>query len=304
MTKMSLMAPAESMETTKNVISAGADEIYIGLETPGFANLNLSGRGRSCNVTTQDQLHDIVEYSHSHGVQVDYTVNTPYLGDGLEEMFIEHVMRGVNAGVDALIVGEFGALQLINELDIGLQIHGSVLLNTFNLGQLELLKDMGVTKVVLPFKVTLDEIRQLNKTGVELELFGQFGCSNINGTCHLIHSADESINFGLPCRANYKVSVDNRLHPILDAGMDCSLCSIPDLMDAGVAALKVVGRCMNPEMIKTIIGLYRNAIDMSEKGTNAGEIKSHVLDEIPFWEMMCEQQRCKYMKTPIADSYI
>ncbi|MBC2706805.1 MAG: hypothetical protein HF977_03610 [ANME-2 cluster archaeon] len=135
-------------------------------------------------------------------------------------------------------------------------------------------------------------------------MFGQFGCSNINGTCHLIHNADESISLGLPCRANYRVSEDGRLHNILDAGTDCSLCSIGDLMDAGVSALKVVGRCMNPEMIRTIIQTYRSAIDMVLDGAVPGEIKAWVLEEIPFWMMLCDQDRCKYLKTPINDSYI
>ena len=302
--KMNLMAPAESMATAVNVIEAGADEIYLGLETPGLVNLNLSGRGRSCNAKDQAELVDIVTYAHDRGVLVDYTVNTPFMADTLEEMYIEHVMRGVDAGVDALIVGEFGALALVHEMDLGIPIHASVLLNNFNRGQLEMLKGMGVAKVVLPFKITIDEIRQLSGLGIELELFGQFGCSNINGTCHLIHNADEAISLGLPCRANYRVSEDGRLHNILDAGTDCSLCSIGDLMDAGVSALKVVGRCMNPEMIRTIIRTYRSAIDMVRDGAVPGEIKAWVLEEIPFWMMLCDQDRCKYLKTPINDSYI
>ena len=301
---MNLMAPAESMVTAVNVIEAGADEIYLGLETPGLVNLNLSGRGRSCNVKDQAELADIVTYAHERGVLVDYTVNAPFMADSMEEMYVDHVMRGVDAGVDALIVGEFGALALLHELDLGLPIHASVLLNNFNRGQIEMLANLGVDKVVLPFKITMDEISQLSGLGVELEVFGQFGCSNINGTCHLIHNADEAISLGLPCRANYRVSEDGRLHNILDAGTDCSQCSMGQLVDAGVSALKVVGRCMNPEMIRTIIQTYRSGIDMVQDGATPAEVKAWVLEEIPFWLMMCDQHRCKYLKTPINDSYV
>jgi len=301
---MNLMAPAESMSTAVNVIEAGADEIYLGMKTPGLVNLNLSGRGQSCNVKDEIELADIVSYAHGRNVLVDYTVNTPFMADVMEEMYIKHVMSGVDAGVDALIVGEFGALALLKELDLGLPIHASVLLNTFNRGQVEMLYSMGVSKVVLPFKITIEEISQLNGLGVALEVFGQFGCSNINGTCHLIHNADEAIKLGLPCRANYRVSTDGRIHNILDAGTDCSLCSIGDLMEAGVETLKVVGRCMNPEMIRTIIRTYRQAMDMVKEGALPDEIKSWVLEEIPFWMMLCDQQRCKYLPTPINNSYI
>lgn len=302
--KLNLMAPAESMATAVNVIEAGADEIYLGLETPGFINLNLSGRGRSCNVETAEELKRIVEYAHNNDVLVDYTVNTPFMADTIETEYIEHVMRGVNAGVDALIVGEFGALVLLRELDLGLPIHASVLLNNFNKGQIQMLAEMDVAKVVLPFKITIEEIRQLSGLGVELEVFGQFGCSNINGTCHLIHNADEAIPLGLPCRANYRVSTDGRLHAILDAGTDCSLCSLGQLMDVGVSALKVVGRCMNPEMIRTIIQTYRIGIEMTNKGASPEEIKAWVLEEFPVWMMLCDQDRCKYLKTAINRSFV
>lgn len=302
-TKIKLMAPAESMETVKNVIEAGADEIYLGLMTPAFVNLNFSGRGQNCNVKTEQELKAIVDYAHEHNVRVFYTINTPFMNDSMEDAFIEHVKKGVDAGVDALIVGEIGALEVVAGMDTGKEIHASVLLNNFNVGQIKLLKELGAMKAVLPFKVTIDEIKEMGEH-IETEVFGQFGCSNTNGTCHLIHNAGESINFGLPCRANYLVSHDNRIHPILDAGTDCSLCSIPALTDAGVGALKVVGRCMNPLMIKNIIEVYRGAIDMAENGASGNDIKAYAIEKIPFWQMLCEQKRCKYLKTPVTDSYV
>ena len=299
---MNLMAPADSFETALRVIDAGADEIYLGLENQNFVNLNLSGRGRGCNVPTLSELEKIIDFAHKNRVLVDYAVNTPFLSDELDEMFIAHVMAGVEAGVDALIIGELGAMQLIRELGIKLPVHASVLLNTFNIGQIELLKSLGASKVVLPFKMELDEIRMLAENGVDLEIFGQFGCSNINGTCHLIHSAGESINLGLPCRANYLVG--GMVHPILDAGTDCSLCSIPDLIEIGVSALKIVGRGMNPEMIQAIVQIYRKCIDLALAGSNSSAIRDYALEKEPFWQLLCEQKRCKYLKTCIADSFV
>jgi len=302
---MNLMAPADSFGTARGVIDSGADEIYLGLDDRNFVNLNLSGRGRGCNVPTLPELEGIIEFAHDRRVLVDYAVNTPFLSDELEEIFVSHVMAGVDAGVDALIVGEPGAMQLVKEMDTGLPVHASVLLNTFNIGQIELLKSLGASKIVLPFKIALDEIRALSKAGVDLEIFGQFGCSNINGTCHLIHSAGESINLGIPCRANYLVGGRVRqVHPILDAGTDCSLCSIPDLLEIGVSALKIVGRGMNPEMIREIVRIYRACIDLALAGSDAGEIKNYALAEEPIWQLLCEQKRCKYLKTNISDSYV
>jgi hypothetical protein len=61
---------------------------------------------------------------------------------------------------------------------------------------------------------------------------------------------------------------------------------------------------MNPEMIRTIIQTYRKGIDMVQNGATPTEVKNWVLEEIPFWMMMCDQHRCKYLKTPINDSYV
>ncbi|HIH43586.1 MAG TPA: U32 family peptidase [Candidatus Methanoperedenaceae archaeon] len=300
---MKLLAPAESMETARNVIEAGAEEIYLGLETPSLVNINLSGRGRGCNVKSEEELAEIVGFAHERDVDVFYTVNTPFLGDGLEEMYTGHVRKGIDAGVDALIVGEFGALSLVRERFPDIPVHASVLLNTLNRGQVEMLRELGASRVVLEFKVALDEVRELSGI-IGLEVFGQFGCSNINGTCHLIHNAGESINFGLPCRGNYRVSADDRLHNILDAGTDCSICSIPALMEAGVVSLKIVGRCMNPMMIRQVVSIYRESIDLARSGAGPAELRANVLEKIPFWQMLCEQRRCKYMSSPILDSYI
>jgi collagenase-like PrtC family protease len=94
------------------------------------------------------------------------------------------------------------------------------------------------------------------------------------------------------------------VHPILDAGTDCSLCSIPDLLEIGVSALKIVGRGMNPEMIREIVQIYRKCIDLALGGGDEDAIREYVLTEEPFWQMLCEQRRCKYLETPIIDSYV
>ena len=61
---MNLVASADSFETATDVIESGADEIYLGRENENFVNLNLSGRGRGCNVLTISEPNGIVEFSH------------------------------------------------------------------------------------------------------------------------------------------------------------------------------------------------------------------------------------------------
>ena len=61
---------------------------------------------------------------------------------------------------------------------------------------------------------------------------------------------------------------------------------------------------MNPEMIREIVQIYRSCIDLARGGHDPGTIREYVLAEEPFWQMLCEQKRCKYLETPIIDSYV
>ena len=96
---MNLVAPADSFETATGVIESGADGIYLGLENQNFVNLNLSGSGRGCN------LKGIAEFSHENRVLMDYIVNTSFLSDELEEMFISHVVSGYKISGGMMSVG-------------------------------------------------------------------------------------------------------------------------------------------------------------------------------------------------------
>ena len=68
-------------------------------------NLNLSGCGRGCNVPILSEFKGVVEFLHENRVLVDYTVNTPFLSDELEEMFMSHVISGYTISDGLVSVG-------------------------------------------------------------------------------------------------------------------------------------------------------------------------------------------------------
>jgi len=298
------MAPCRDMDTARRVLDAGAERIYLGLSATDLSNLNFSGRGDRANVPDTDELRRIVEMAHSRDVDVDYTVNTPLLTDELEDAYAEHVLRGVGCGVDGLIVADWGAFEVIRELGIGLPLTASVLLNTLNSSQAHMLREMGASRVVAPFKLTLPELSELREAGLQVEVFGALGCSHVNGTCHMFHSMGESLPLGLPCRANYRVSPGNDVKPVLDAGQDCSICSLPDLQDAGVWALKIIGRDLPADYVENVVETYRIALDMAGRGAENDELRNVTLERWPMWGLLCETGRCKYGDTPITRSYV
>jgi len=301
---MHLLAPCRDLDTARRVLDAGADRIYLGLSTLGLTNLNLSGRGNGANVRGTDELRQIVELAHSRGVQVEYAVNTPLLTDELEAMYAGHVLRGVECGVDGLIVADWGAFGVVRELGIRLPLTASVLLNTLNSAQALMLRDLGASRVVAPFHLTVPELAALQETGVQVEAFCALGCSHVNGTCHLFHSIGESLPLGLPCRANYRVSPGGRVRPFLDAGQDCSLCSLADLRNAGVFALKVIGRELPAEFVEFMVRTYRAALDLMERGAGPDELRRMAVERNQLWGVLCETGRCKYRDTPAYRAYV
>ncbi|UCH36884.1 MAG: U32 family peptidase, partial [Candidatus Bathyarchaeota archaeon] len=91
---------------------------------------------------------------------------------------------------------------------------------------------------------------------------------------------------------------------IQDALVACSLCYLPELIDTGVAGLKIAGRSLSVDYQVNTTRLYRSAIDQIVSGDREGfykeveSIKQRYLplpkEILTLQELFCEQQRCYY----------
>lgn len=321
---MKLKAPANSFETARIQIKTGVDELYLGTASPHLKNLAFTGRGTSFGAhrthVSPQELKDIVALAHDNGAKVDFTANVPLMVDGIAEnpramidYYREHVELGIAAGVDAIIVADLGSLLLVKEWGIDLPIIASVFFMALNEWQVKMLEEMGASRVVLPHATTIEEIRCLvAKSNIEIEIFGHFGCSFISGTCSLIHSAGENVPLGVVCRGKYDVfdgegvKIEENI-PFLAAGQDCSICMLPELVAAGVASLKIVGREISRDYVTAVTMLYRRCIDAAKNGATTEEIRKlafKIAPDLNKWA--CESELCKYRgaKTRIGRSLI
>jgi collagenase-like PrtC family protease len=208
---MKVMSPVSSLNTARMQILAGADEIYVGLDHDTFQNVSFSGRGRFNNKGKKvspslDELKEIVKLSHEHNVIVNFAANTSHMSqskdDSIEKAYQEYVRAGIEAGVDQIIVGDMGNLMLLYEMKVNKPIVASVFLATFNIEAIRFWKTLGVTRVVLPHHVLLDEIKMIKENvDIEIEIFAGVGCSNIDGSCCFLHNCGENCDLGIPCKA-------------------------------------------------------------------------------------------------------
>jgi putative protease len=313
-----LLAPIKSYNGAVKVVNAGADEIYCGVRTPGLEGFELY-RGPGSEVPDYEELGRIVDFAHDHGVKVLLTVNQPFMVDSIEEALSRHMKTCVNAGVDALIIGDLGMLQLAKQVAGKVQFSASTYLSAMNCEAVDFLRRAGFSRVILERHVPLEQIGDIAKnSSVEVEVFVHgSGCSHINVNCYLYHYKFPGMEKGLltidgikfPCGLPFEITDEAKelgTFPILDAYTFCSLCKLPVLIDSGVYGLKIEGRGINDDYQASTTRLYRESIDLLEQGDvekyqdrlqsirNTFIPLPHDLPLNSLQELCCEQGRCYY----------
>lgn len=317
---MKLLAPVKDLESAILQINAGANEIYLGGDTEAFNNFSFSGRGKYSPIVgkicpTSQELDEIVCYAHNHKVTVMYTANLPFLAEDSNcknsyiKHFIQYIENGLKAEVDSIVVGDLGALLLLNKMGINTKIAASTFFETTTKEQVLFFKELGVSRVVLSYQVTMPEIKEFCKIpDVEIEVFGHYGCSFYDGYCNFKHFFGESKDskIGIPCRNSYKFfSGDTQVYEgdILNSSLICSICSLVTLEKLGVYALKLVGRGNIAAQNAEITSVYSKMLQYIHESDSAlSQYKNTIL---PRWwkQSLCKKQLCKYKDNKITSSF-
>lgn len=316
-----LLSPIKSFEGVVRVTRAGADEVYCGVDMPGLENFSLY-RGTSCNIHTYDELGRVVKYAHDHGVDVIVTVNEPFMAEVMERGVRNHIRSCLDEGADALIIGDMGVLSIVKDMGVDVRLYASTYMASMNREAVDFLRKLGFSRVILERQLTIPEITEIaqhSKVEVEVFIHGS-GCSNLNVGCFLYHFVYPEMTRALltidgiknRCSLPFEAyDVDNRETrlddaPILDAGRFCSLCRLPELIQTGVAGFKIVGRCVDEEYQESTTKIYREFINMIDRGEmrafkrKLGWLRKnfiplhHDLPLLNLEELCCEKKRCYY----------
>jgi putative protease len=141
-----------------------------------------------------------------------------------------------------------------------------------------LAQHFGVRRVVLARELSLDEVRAIRaQTACELEIFVHGAlCVSYSGQCFSSEAwGGRSANRGQcaqACRLPYDLIVDGQLQPLGDAryllspGDLYALRQLPEIVAAGVAALKIEGRYKDADYVALTTAAYRQAVDEAWAG--------------------------------------
>ncbi|MDE6688124.1 MAG: U32 family peptidase, partial [Lachnospiraceae bacterium] len=160
--KAELLSPAGDIDGAVGAINAGADAIYLGTE-------EFSARAYAKNLTIEETI-EMIHYAHLYHRKLYLTMNT-LLKNVEFSRALSILERLYLAGLDAVIVQDLGLLSCLHQYFPELEIHVSTQLSILSAAGMEWLKEYHVTRVVPGRELSLAELREMKKTGLELECF-------------------------------------------------------------------------------------------------------------------------------------
>lgn len=267
-TRPELLAPAGSVESLHAAVRAGADAVYLGVES-------FNARRGADNFTIET-LAEACDYAHLRGVSVYLTLNTAVLPSEAGEA-MELARQAYRAGIDAFIVQDIGiATELARTLPEA-RVHVSTQMNTHSTAGVEAAAALGAKRVTFARELALDEVVRLaaraGELDMETEVFVHGAlCICYSGQCFMSSMiGGRSANRGLcaqACRLPYTLH-NKALRKTLDAPGEhllspkdlCAIELLPALVEAGVASFKIEGRMKSPEYVFAVVSVYRRALD-------------------------------------------
>jgi U32 family peptidase len=266
--KPEVKSPAGHWPQLHAAIEAGADAVYFGLK-------HFTARAKAGFALAE--LREALNTLHARGVKGYVTFNTLIFEHELPEA--ARVIAAIaEAGADGMIVQDFAAVRLAREIAPGLTLHGSTQMSVTDARGVEMAHALGVDRVTLARELSLDELRTIRaQTNVELEIFVHGAlCVAYSGQCFSSEAwGGRSANRGQcaqACRLPYEMVVDGRVEPLADAryllspGDLYALRQIPEIVEIGIAALKIEGRYKDAEYVALTTRAYRKAVDEAWAG--------------------------------------
>ncbi len=258
---MELLAPAGSAAALRAAVQSGADAVYLGGD--------MFGARHSADNFTIDEMKSWTDYCHLYGVDVHVTVNTLIKEKELDE-FADYIYRLGSVGVDAMIVQDLGAAEIIKEILPDMALHASTQMTVTSIEGVKYLEDRGFSRVVLARELSKREIEYIcRRAKAEIEVFVHGAiCMCYSGQC-LMSSilGGRSGNRGRcaqPCRLPYTLTEHGKNvgSGYILSPKDMALINhLDELKRIGVSSLKIEGRLKRAEYVSAVVGLYRKYLD-------------------------------------------
>ncbi len=251
-----ILAPAGSFEALTAALRCGADAVYIG-------GKSYSARQSAANFDIPE-MTEAARLCHLYGAKIYLAVNT-VITDEEAAGFGEYIKEAARVGIDACIVQDMGAAEIIRRSVPDMPLHGSTQMTIHTREGVLWAKEKGFCRVVAARELSREEIKPLMECGVEIEQFVHGAlCMSVSGQCYLSALiGSRSANRGRcaqACRLPFSAT-GNRNASCLSL-KDLSLAEhMESLMEDGIHSLKIEGRMKRPEYVAAAVTALKKARD-------------------------------------------
>ncbi|MDD6224572.1 MAG: U32 family peptidase [bacterium] len=256
--KIELLSPAGDLERLKIALRYGADAVYIG-------GRDYSLRANATNFSIEE-IEEACDFAHRLGKKVYQTVNIVFHNEDIEGIY-HYLKEAVAAGIDAFIVSDPFIISYIKNNFPQVEVHVSTQNSTTNLETVKFFQKEGVDRVVTARELSKQEIQEIiEATGCDIEIFIHGAmCTFFSGRCTLSnYVTNRDANRGgcsQVCRFAFDID-SNHDQKFTMATKDLNTANyIQDMIEIGVASLKVEGRMRSHYYLATVISSYRKIID-------------------------------------------
>ena len=196
-----VLAPAGRMSDIAPLIEVGADAIYVGLS--GY-----SARPKSSDFTVAEVI-EALDQIHNAGRKLYVAINANVPGELYEEL-ADSIKALETAGVDAVIISDYGLIYYLSKIIVNMEIHVSTLAGIYNYCDVEMLREMGVKRIILSSDLFVDEMVDIidKVPDMDYEIVADGGiCFNSNRQCLLPHVGQKE-QYTVFCQMDYELYKD------------------------------------------------------------------------------------------------
>ncbi|MBI4895309.1 MAG: U32 family peptidase [Candidatus Aenigmarchaeota archaeon] len=279
--KQEIVSPAGDWTMLRAAVKAGADAVYFGTDS-------LNMRMNAENFTLAD-IPKVIEFCHDNSVKTHLALNSIMFNNEMKK--IENILEICKkSDLDMVICWDMSVVRKALEYNIPICL--STQASVSNVESAKFFKELGIQRIVPARECSLEDIKKIKKTGVEVEIFIHGAmCVSISGRCFMSHHLyGKSANRGecmQPCRYEYNlidkqqgkefVIDGNRIMSPKDL---CTIMFFDKLIDTGADAFKIEGRKRSPEYVLTTTTCYRKALDLYRKKQLTSGKKKELLKEL------------------------
>ena len=267
-----VLAPAGDMERLDAALSFGADAVYLSGSKFGM-------RAASANFN-RDELAVAVQKVHALSKKIYVTCNILPRNKDLDEL-PDYFAYLQSIGIDALIISDFGVLDIAKKYAPNVALHVSTQFGVVNHAAASFLYNLGAKRVVLARELSRQEIREIRANTpkeLELEAFVHGAiCMSYSGRCVISnYLTGRDANHGecaQPCRWKYSIVEETRPNQpmTIEEDVDGSYLfnandmnmieHVADLAKSGIASFKIEGRAKSAYYTAVTANAYRRAVD-------------------------------------------